>query len=217
MAKNTRDEKSERSAAVWNKYRELLSDSGDRLREIEKSEKWFAGDEGVQWAADRPKFQPRTMANLLESNVRTKVALLTDSKPKWYIYGIPEIDMLDAIEAIQKWKNAPPGTPGMPAGLPGQPQIPGQQQAPEVPGMEKIQALTDLTENMNVALDYIWRYNRMHMMLEQIVLLGGITGLLAARVYWDKEANERGEMKIEPMNSKYLFFDKTVNRVDVED
>lgn len=209
MAKESQDEKTQLAAEVRNKYRELKAESQERLGIIEKNEKWFEGQESVQWTKDRPLYKPRTMANLLESNCRTKISLLTDSKPRFYIYGIPELKMLDAVEKILQWNNQGqvPVAPGMP----------GMTQPPQGQDVEAAQALMDLAKNMNIGLDHIWRYNRMHMTLEHIIMLGSITGLLSGRVYWDREANRRGEIKIEPVNSKYLFFDKTVSRVDVED
>ncbi|MGQ9610038.1 MAG: portal protein [bacterium] len=192
------EDKKEHVKKVLDQVERLVSESSERIKRIELNERWFLGDEDVQWAKDRPAWKPRVMVNLIESNCRTKVALLTDSKPKIYLYGIPEVSMIDAVEKYFEYLRS--GNVG-----------------PPPPEMEKAEAFRVLTQNVNIAFDHIWRFNDMHSVLENIVLYGSIGGLLVARVYWDQYINKRGEIRIEAVNPKYVFFDRYLPKINVED
>jgi len=41
--------------------------------------------------------------------------------------------------------------------------------------------------------------------------------MLTARVYWDKSVRGRGEIKIEPIHPKYIFFDEHTTKIDLLD
>lgn len=173
----------------------LKRQSSERLTQLELNQKWFDGDEHVMWARDRPKWKPKTMANLLEANCRTKVALLTNNKPKMYVYGIPDLDIMEALQRLQGVEQT-----GM--------------TAPETEEMARAEGFRRLTKNMNIALDHFWRFNDMHTVLEQIVLNGSISRTLCARVYWDERA---AEIRCEPVHPRNVFFDKHCTGVQIED
>jgi len=201
MAKQERQEKRERSKIVeevYAEYERLRGQSSERRSNYDTYKKWFEGDESVMWSKGRPDWMPKVIANLLEAKIRTKIAILTDNKPKFYVYGIPEVDM---IEDFQNLAQLPPGTP--------------QEQL--TPGMQQAQGLINLSKNMNIALDHIWRYNDMNEVIRRIVIEGSITGLLACRVYWDNEATKYGEVKIESIHPRYIYFDENIKRIDFED
>jgi len=70
---------------VLKKYQSL---SAERIEHYNTNKKWFAGDKGVmEWSDD--KWMSSTMANILEANIRTIVAILTDSKPIMRVVGMP--------------------------------------------------------------------------------------------------------------------------------
>ena len=172
---------------------ELENESSERIAEIEENEKWFAGDETVQWAAGRPEWRPRVMANLIESNCRTKISILTDSKPKIYIYGIPPLSFVEAIEAVKSGRS------------------------PREEEQSKYEFFRNVVDSMNIAFDHVWRFNRMNSVVEQATVYGAVASTLVGRVYWDEKAGEAGEIRIEPVNPKYVFFDKSTTRVQIED
>jgi len=189
---NKRDEK-ELVSKMLEYVDELEAESSERVAQIEENEKWFDGDESVQWAADRPEWRPKVMANLIESNCRTKISILTDSKPKIYIYGIPPLTILEAIEAV---KNG---------------------ESPREEHIKKYQFFRDIVDSMNIAFDHIWRFNRMNSIVEQVTVYGSVGSTMVGRVYWDEQAGDSGEIRVEPINPKYVFFDKSTTRVQIED
>ena len=189
---NKRDQK-ELVSKLLDYVKELENESSDRINQIEENEKWFKGDETVQWAANRPEWRPKVMANLIESNCRTKVSILTDSKPRIYIYGIPPLSITEAIEAIR------------------------ESQSPREEEITKYKFFRDVVDSMNIAFDHIWRFNRMNSVVEQAVVYGSVASTLVGRVYWDAQAADVGEIRVEPINPKYVFFDKSTTRVQIED
>ena len=191
-SKNPKDEKALVSKLL-DYVQELENESSERIAQIEENEKWFKGDESVQWAADRPEWRPKVMANLIESNCRTKISILTDSKPKIYIYGIPPLSFVEAIEAVKTGRG------------------PRQEES------EKYEFFRNVVDSMNIAFDHIWRFNRMNSVVEQAVVYGSTASTLVGRVYWDQKAGPYGEIRIEPVNPKYVFFDKSTTRVQIED
>lgn len=207
MARKDRQEKranTEIVEEVYAAYERLQGKSSQRIADYNTYKKWFEGDESVMWAKDRPDWMPKVIANLLEAKIRTKIAILTDNKPKFYVYGIPEVDMVEDFYAYMKLQQANP------QGIP-------QEAMNENEGMVQIQNLINLSKNMNTALDHIWRFNDMNETIRRIVLEGALTGLLSCRVYWDKEASKYGEIKIEPIHPRYIYFDENITKLDMAD
>jgi len=168
--------------------------------------KWFEGDESVYWDDDRPSWKPRVIANFIESNVRTKVAMLTDSKPKFYIYGMPQVDMIESMAEL--------------AGMYQQVQeeaMPANQlnaAIEENPGLNKAEGLRRLTKSMDFALDHIWRLNEMHDQMKEIVLDAAITGLLTGRAFFNDGTEE---IEIEHIHPRHFYFDKNTKKMNIED
>lgn len=83
---------------------------------------------------------------------------------------------------------------------------------------EQIQQMKALSENLDNVLGHIWRVNNMHAKLKQIVLDGSITGLMVSRLYWDAGKYDGiGEIGIETVHPKHIFFDQTITELNLED
>jgi hypothetical protein len=185
---------------VLQQYKRLRAEASDRLKRYELIDKWVLGDDSVMYPSDRPKHKPRIMANLIEANCRAKTSLLTDQKPRWYVYGLPEVRFIDEFEKLAQTgvENLPP-------------------EAEMSKGMREAVGLQRLSQTVDVALDHVWRFNDMHTVMEQIVFLGSRRGLMIGRAYWDKDANRRGEIRNEAVDAKYVFYDRFLPRVNIED
>ena len=166
---------------VLDKYDQYKSQSSARLSQYDLNEKWFLGDKDVQYGEKRENWQPTVIANIIESNIRTLVAVLTDSNPIMRVHSFP----LVGIDTL---------------------------------GPELDKALKIFQENNDLVLSHIWRVNDMRRRLRKIVLVGCIKGLLCARTYWDKYAyGGIGEVKIQSVDPKYIFFDKNTEDLNIAD
>jgi len=74
----------EHTLDMYSTYKSKLSETHARW---EENLKWFKGDRSYYRA--RADWQPTIIANIIESNIRTVVAVLTDAKPIWRIVGMP--------------------------------------------------------------------------------------------------------------------------------
>jgi len=83
---------------------------------------------------------------------------------------------------------------------------------------DDLESLQVLRENLDNGLGHVWRVANMHKKLKKIVLDGSLTGCMCARVFWDKERYDgAGEIGIEPVHPRYIFFDPTVVELSVGD
>jgi hypothetical protein len=89
---------------VFGKFEDFYGKATPRLGKYKEAAQWMAGDESLVWIGERQLWKPNIFPNLLESNVRQKVSLLTDSKPKIYVYTIPEIELIDNDKHIELLK-----------------------------------------------------------------------------------------------------------------
>ena len=76
-------------AYILDRYEKYQSDSSDRLGRYTQNEKWFQGDKTVQYGETKGNWQPTVIANVIESNIRTLVAVLTDSNPIMRVHSFP--------------------------------------------------------------------------------------------------------------------------------
>jgi len=89
------------NSPIYDRFEAYFSNSTERLKEYKDNEKWFNGDPDMIWATEDRAWYPKVYPNILEATIRQKVALLTDSKPKIYVYSIPEAELLDNEEHIK--------------------------------------------------------------------------------------------------------------------
>lgn len=195
----TDDEKKKVARETSDLFKAKWDQSKERRDMYRLYERWFQGDERVQWGSERPKYKPRVIANLIESNIRTKVSALTDAKPMAYIYGIPEADMLDAFEQYIQLVQRNPQQ--------------GQQQPEDI---QRAAAFAMLTKDMNTAFWHFWRLNKMHVALEKTVYYGALTGLMVGRIIWNAHSYKRGELLYEYIHPKWIHFDETSPGLDMK-
>jgi hypothetical protein len=62
---------------------------GVRRSQYDINKEWFEGVMGRMYPDNRPDWKASVLANLIESNIRTLVAVLTDSKPIMRVIGVP--------------------------------------------------------------------------------------------------------------------------------
>jgi hypothetical protein len=162
----------EETLEKYEEYKTKLSETHGRWKE---NQKWFEGYR--EYYSTRADWQPTIIANIIESNIRTVVAVLTDSKPIMRVVGMPYKKL----------------------------------------GDEEIQGMQMLGQNLDNGLNHIWRLNNMHAKLKKIVLRSAIAGLMTSRIYWDSnEYDNLGEIKIEIVDPKYLFFDPEMDELNIE-
>jgi len=80
------------------KLRELEDLSTDRLSRYKENKKWFKSDVKTMYPVGRKPWQSSVMVNIIESNLRTIVAVLTDSKPIARVVAMPYKTLDDAQE-----------------------------------------------------------------------------------------------------------------------
>jgi hypothetical protein len=189
--------------AVKEKYRRLRTQAESRISNYDTWAKWLEGDEAIMWDAGRPTWKPKVVANFIESIVRTKTAILTDSKPKFYIYGIPEVDMIDDMNKVT--------------------QMPEEEQSKLVEnpslfpeGVQKAEGLRRLASNMNIAVDDVFRRNDMHDLNNEVVHTAAATGVIVFRTFWNPTASGAGEISIETVHPRYVHFDENITKLDVK-
>jgi hypothetical protein len=163
-------------------FKEYKTQASERIDRYNQNKKWFETEqkhyEKYMYPTGRKNYQPMALANIIEANIRTVVAVLTDAKPIMRAVGVP-------------YKRLTP---------------------------EEIDKMNVLSENLDAVLGHIWRVNHMHEKLKRIVLDGSLTGTMCARVFWDKQRyNGIGEVCIEPVHPRYIFFDQTVTDLNIED
>ena len=165
---------------IYSKFEDYYKQAGPRLNEYDEADRWMDGDDTLIWSGERRTWVPKVFPNLIESIIRQKVALLTDNKPKIYVYTIPEAEFIDDPKHIE---------------------------------MIKVHS-----QNMNMAFDHLWRFNKMQSAVEMMALQGASYGLMSGRCYWDQRSNKGiGEIRTEFLNPRNIFFDQAVARVDLLD
>lgn len=176
MAK--RDGKDSRAVEVLAKLEDYRSHASRRLETYRTNRRWFESEKEIMWESGRRDWESEVMANMIEANVRTIAAVLTDSKPIFRVIGMP-MQRLDD---------------------------------------QRLQEMRLINENMDNALNHVWRVNNMHAQLKRMVLDASLTGTLSARVYWDStKYGGYGEIGIEAVHPQYIFFDETITNLDIED
>ncbi len=166
---------------VFGLFESYYSQAGTRLNDYRDARRWLKGDINLVWSGKRRNWEPRVFPNLIESTVRQKVALLTDNKPKIYVYAIPQADLIDD---------------------------------------EKHSELIKIhSQDMNMAFDHLWRFNKMQTVAEEIVFQGAAYGLMGGRCYWDRSAGfyGKGDIRTEPLYPGNIFFDESIHRIDLQD
>lgn len=183
MAKQEKKQKKDEKKIakdIYGKFEEYYQQAGQRLNGYDEADRWMKGDDTLVWSSKRASWRPKVFPNLIELIIRQKIALLTDNKPKLYVYTIPEVDLLDDKGHIELIKQH--------------------------------------SRHMNMAMDHLWRFNKMQTAVEMMALQGAAYGIMAGRCYWDPSANKgAGEIKTEFLNPRNIFFDQAVARLDLLD
>ena len=173
-------DKKQLSKDIYGQFEEYYGQANQRLAAYDIADRWMGGDDTLIWNSERPAWRPIVFPNLIESIIRQKIALLTDNKPKTYVYTIPEAELIEDEKHIE--------------------------------------AIKTHSQNMNMAFDHLWRFNKMQTAVEMMALQGAAYGMMAGRCYWDPLANHKnGEIRTEFLNPRNLFFDQAVARVDLLD
>ena len=165
---------------IFSQFEAYFRQAGLRLADYNDADRWMRGDESLVWKDDRHDWEPIIFPNIIESIIRQKIALLTDNKPKIYVYTIPEVELMEDEKHIEMIKMH--------------------------------------SQNMNMAFDHLWRFNKMQTVIEMMAMQGAVYGLMAGRCYWDPRANKgNGEIRTEYLHPRNIFFDQAVARVDLLD
>lgn len=100
------DKKNQKKLAeeVYGKFEDYYQQANQRLGDYDEADRWMKGDHSLIWSGPRRAWDPTVFPNLIESIIRQKIALLTDNKPKIYVYTIPEADLLDDEKHIEMIK-----------------------------------------------------------------------------------------------------------------
>ena len=92
---------------VLDQYSTYKTQSTGRLQRYDDNLRWFKGKKEIMYKDGRESWQPAILANIIESNVRTVTAVLTDSKPIMRVKSFPLVsaDQLqpDMETAIQNF------------------------------------------------------------------------------------------------------------------
>jgi hypothetical protein len=86
-----RDNKKEKKLAdqVVDKYKSLKTQATHRLQMYDENLQWFNGAEEIMYKMGRQPWQPKILANIIESNIRTLTSVLTDSNPILRVQSYP--------------------------------------------------------------------------------------------------------------------------------
>jgi len=88
-------------------YSTLKSNAQERFARYKDNVKWFKGEKGIMYPAGRKEWQSETIANIIESNIRTIVAVLTDAKPIMRVKAFPLIEPTpDFEQTIRRFSEA---------------------------------------------------------------------------------------------------------------
>lgn len=99
--KTSRKEQKKLTKDVFGSFEDYFRQASHRLAGYDEADRWMRGDPSLVWTDDRKNWEPIVFPNMIESIIRQKIALLTDNKPKIYVYTIPEVDLMDDEKHIE--------------------------------------------------------------------------------------------------------------------
>lgn len=85
---------------VLDTYKDLKNLSTERIQRYDENLRWFKGDKDIAYPSGRSDHQSAVIANIIESNIRTITAVLTDSKPIMRVKAFPLITLEDQQEEM---------------------------------------------------------------------------------------------------------------------
>ncbi len=148
---------------VLDQFHTYKSQSSARLAQYDENLKWFNGNEGVMYKQGRESWQPKVLANIIESNVRTLTSVLTDSNPILRVQSYP----LSGLEDDN-------------------PQFQGMDSNQR--DKTKLEIIAKFNEANDNVLNHVWRVTDSRKKLKKVVLDGCLTGMMVSRCYWDESA-----------------------------
>lgn len=179
---------------VIDQYHTYETQAASRIARYDENVRWFEGNDEIMYGINgREEWQPDILANIIESNVRTITAVLSDSNPIMRVQSYP----LSGLEDDD-------------------PRFEGMQ--PEQAKVSKLEIIAKFNEANDNVLNHVWRVTDSRKKLKKVVLTGCLTGCMISRCYWDKYAyGGLGEIGDENIHPRYIFFDQKVQEINIED
>jgi len=105
--KKSKEKVDRRVEEVLDTYKDLRNLSTERLQRYDENLRWFKGDKDICYPGGREEHQSAVIANIIESNIRTITAVLTDSKPIMRVKAFPLVSLEEQQEElIRKFSEA---------------------------------------------------------------------------------------------------------------